>query len=88
MIAVALHGHKKTRLAAFHLRQMLGLTAVWFVSGIVCVIPFLGWLVYAAITVLLLVLWVMGLIAAANGEYKPVPVLGDPFQKWFGTAFD
>ena len=36
----------------------------------------------------MLVLWVMGLIAAINGERKPMPVVGEMYQKWFGNAFD
>jgi hypothetical protein len=30
----------------------------------------------------------MGFIAAVNGQMKPMPVVGELYQKWFGTAFD
>jgi uncharacterized membrane protein len=36
----------------------------------------------------MLVLWVMGLSFAVNGQMKPLPVVGPLCQKWFGTAFD
>ncbi|HEY0944587.1 MAG TPA: hypothetical protein VGD81_04940 [Opitutaceae bacterium] len=96
IIAVVLHCQKKTRLGAFHLRQSLGLMAVAvgasIALSIVSVIPFVGWLVglagWAVLWIGGLVLWIMGLIAAANGECKPVPVLGEQFQKWFGQAFE
>jgi hypothetical protein len=43
----------------------------------------------------MLVLWlgfltlvVMGFINAVTGKMKPVPVLGDNYQKWFSGAFE
>jgi uncharacterized membrane protein len=78
--AIVINSNKKTQLGAYHLRQMLGL----FVTGIVCIIPLLGILIF----LFLFVLWIMGLISAVKGEMKPVPVLGAMYQKWFGTAFN
>jgi len=80
IVAIVLNSNKKTKLGAYHLRQMLGL----FLTSLVCIIPILGWLLAIAI----LVLWVMGLMSAINGQMKPVPMLGAMYQKWFGTAFD
>jgi uncharacterized membrane protein len=51
-------------------------------------VPFVGWLISLVAWVALFVLWVIGLISAINGQMKPVPVLGEYYQKWFGTAFD
>jgi len=92
IVAIIMHGSKKTRLGAYHLRQSLGLMltsiAVAIAATVCAFVPFIGWLVGLAAWVGIFVLWVMGLIAAINGEQKPVPVLGEQFQKWFGTAFD
>jgi len=92
VVAVVLHGQKKTRLGAYHLRQMLGLmiasVALMIGGTILAFIPFIGWLISLAAWVGLLVLWITGLIAAANGEQKPVAVLGVHFEKWFGRAFE
>ena len=92
IVAIIIHSNKKTRIGAYHLRQSLGLilTAIAFMIGgfVFAFIPLIGWLVSMAAWIALLVLWVMGLMAAVNGEFKPVPVLGESFQKWFGTAFD
>jgi uncharacterized membrane protein len=90
--AIVIHSNKKTKLGAFHLRQMLG----YFISGLifwVCAIvllfiPFLGWLCIVAGWLFLIVCWVLGLIAAINGQMKPMPLIGPMFQKWFGTTFD
>ena len=92
IVAVIMHGTKKTRLGAYHLRQSLGLMltaiAVAFAVAIMAFLPIIGWLAGMAAWIGLLVLWVMGLLAAINGEQKPVPVLGVHFQKWFGNAFE
>lgn len=92
IVAIIMHGSKKTRLGAYHLRQSLGLMLTSIVVGvaatILAFIPFIGWLAGVAAWVGILALWIMGLLAAVNGEQKPVPVLGIHFQQWFGTAFD
>src|SRR5688500_4741815 len=47
IVALILHGNKKTRLGAYHLRQSLGLMltaiAVAFAVTIMAFIPFIGW---------------------------------------------
>jgi len=92
IVAIVMHGNKKTPLGSFHLRQALGLfltgLVCWPVNIILAFIPILGWLCILAIWVSLVVLWVIGLIAAASGEQKPVPVLGVNYQKWFANAFN
>lgn len=92
IVAVVLHGNKKTKLGAFHLRQTLGLfvtgIACWVVNIMLAFIPIIGWLAIFIIWIGLLVFWVMGLIAAAQGQMKPVPILGEHYQKWFGKTFE
>lgn len=92
IVAVIMHGSKKTRLGAFHLRQSLGLMltsiAVAMGATVCAFVPFIGWLIAFAAWISILVLWVLGLVAAINGQQKPMPVLGVHFQKWFGSAFE
>jgi len=45
-------------------------------------------LFYFAYFISMLVLWVMGLLAAIKGEMKPMPVVGPYFQKWLASAFE
>jgi uncharacterized membrane protein len=90
--AIIIHSNKKTKLGAFHLRQVLGFFLTW-VAVVICqfillLIPILGWLAILALYVSLLVLWIMGLIAAINGQMKPMPVVGPLYQKWFGNTFN
>ena len=100
IVAIILHSSKKTKLGAYHLRQSLGLfltaIALWIAAFVVIfaialVLHFLLILLpllNLTINVALLTLWVMGLIAAVNGEMKPMPIVGPLYQKWFGTAFE
>ncbi len=92
IVAIIIHMNKKTKLGAFHLRQMLGFfltgIAVVFCEFILVFIPILGWLCILALWASMLVLWILGLIAAINGEMKPMPVVGPLYQKWVGTNFD
>ena len=91
IIAIVIHSTKKTALGSFHLRQCLGLLVSALALGVggivLLIIPFIGWLAVMAAWLLLLVMWLMGLIAAVNGQQKPMPVLGEQYQKWFAGAF-
>ena len=92
IVAVVMHGSKKTSLGAYHLRQSLGLMitsiAVMVVGMGLAFIPFLGWLADLALWVGLIVLWFTGFLAAVNGQRKPIALLGENFQKWFSNAFE
>lgn len=104
IVAIVMHSSKKTRLGAFHLRQVLGLMLT-AIAGWICVaimmfvllfvlafmksiLLFLIPLIYIAFGVSMFVLWLMGFIAAINGQMNPMPVVGPYYQKWFGTAFE
>jgi uncharacterized membrane protein/endogenous inhibitor of DNA gyrase (YacG/DUF329 family) len=93
--AMYLHSKNSTKssLAAFHLRQSLGITAAFFlftaVSSVASVIPVLGLAVLLVGLILNLVLffhWIYGLIAAARGvEDYLVPTVGDWSEELFGN---
>jgi len=92
IVAIVIHSNKKTKLGSFHLRQVLGLIISGFAFGVVAFvlafIPIIGWLAIMLIWLGFFVLWLMGLIAAATGQMKPVPVLGESYQKWFSSTFE
>jgi uncharacterized membrane protein len=88
IVAMILNSSKKTRLGAFHLRQMLGIFLTGLAGSMVMIIPILGWITGFCVWIGVFVLWIMGLISAINGQLKPVPLLGEHYQKWFGNAFD
>jgi uncharacterized membrane protein len=87
IVAIFMHQNNKTELGAFHLRQVLGMV-VTAIAGSVCgVVPILGWIVWFFVVLVLFVFWVIGLLSAVKGEMRPVPVLGEHYQRWFAGAF-
>ncbi|WP_316843754.1 DUF4870 domain-containing protein [Pedobacter psychrodurus] len=74
---------KADALLKYHLRQSLGLAIVSIVfniaftiiASIVPSLSFLGLVGYAFI-----ILWILGIINAANGALKPVPLIGKMFE--------
>lgn len=47
----------------------------------------LAGVIYFAFLIAMLVLWVLGLVAAIKGERKPMPVVGPLYQKYLSTVF-
>ncbi|MCT8340387.1 hypothetical protein MG296_10000 [Flavobacteriaceae bacterium TK19130] len=86
IIAYLLNNDKNNPFAAFHIRQSLGLIvtglAVWFVITIFFMMLYIPWL-DSVLYLVMVVLWLFGLVGAVQGQKKPVPVLGEEYQKWF-----
>ncbi len=94
VVAIVLHSSKPTKLGAFHLRQMLGfiiaIVAFWVCFMVIAFIP-----VVNLLTIVLgplgglgfLIIWIMGLVAAIQGEAKPMPLVGEQFQKMLENTF-
>jgi len=88
IIAIIMHGNKKTALGAYHLRQALGLFITGFVGGVaLAIIPVVGWVLIPFFWLSIVILAVMGIVAAASGKQKPLPVMGGKYQQWFSGAF-
>ena len=94
IVAIVMHSSKKTALGAFHLRQGLGLfitcIVIWIPCVIISLIPMVNLLMvllWPLVGLSLFALWLMGLIAAVNGQQKLMPVVGVHYQKWFAGAF-
>jgi uncharacterized membrane protein len=88
IIAYVMHGNNKSQLGAIHVRQSLFLMLSGFTIAIAqwffFLIPILGWIISILLYFVLMglfVLWIIGLIAAINGEEKEVPVLGRKAQQ-------
>jgi uncharacterized membrane protein len=76
IIALVMNNEKKSEFASFYIRQVLGIMLLGFVCSF---IPIIGWFAW----IFVLVLWVMSLISALNGQKKPILLLGEQFQDWF-----
>jgi len=88
IIAIILHGNKKTALGAYHLRQALGLFLTALVGGFVlAIIPVIGWVLLPFFWLTVLILAILGIVSAVGGKQKPLPVLGEKYQQWFSGAF-
>ncbi|AFL82246.1 hypothetical protein Aeqsu_2796 [Aequorivita sublithincola DSM 14238] len=82
IIALIMNNGNKTLLGSFHVRQSLGIICVGVLLNIlasIISIPIISYIVWAGVVVL----WILGLLSAVQGEMKPVPVLGEKFQEWF-----
>ena len=83
IIAFVQNNEKKNAFAAYHIRQSLGLMCTSFALAFVNIIPILGWIVSILGMIGLIVLWISGLLNAVNGKERPIPVLGNLYNKWF-----
>lgn len=80
IIAYVMNNEKKNPFAAFHIRQMIGLTLFFLLNSFIA--KFTSWAA-GVIGIFLFVLWIIGFIGAIQGEEKKMPLVGDLFQDWF-----
>ena len=89
----AMHKDNKTELGSYQLRQTLLLNiaaivigwGVGFVLGILIVSTGIFALIYISYVLQLgiLIIWIIGLIGAINGQKKPMPLIGEKAQTMF-----
>lgn len=82
LIAMSMNSDVKSRFAAFHIRQALGLS-ITFVSLGLIISNFDSLAISISMWIFVSVLWMFGLFGALKGETQPIPLLGNWFQKWF-----
>jgi uncharacterized membrane protein len=90
VIAYVSHNNspEKASLSRYHLKQSLGVAILGILLGIVLnvlamVLPSLA-VILSLASFAILVLWIFGIINAANQQEKPVPVVGGMFENKFG----
>ncbi len=67
---------KDSQYAQFHGKQGLVLLIAWVVFGAVMMIPILGWLVGLLGNIACLILMIVGLVNALQGNMKELPWIG------------
>ncbi len=82
LIAISMNSESKNPFASFHIRQALGLSVTFFSLGLI-VSNFDSFTITATMWVFVSVLWTYGLFTAAKGKMKPLPLLGNLFQRAF-----
>lgn len=83
IIAFVMNNQNKNGFASFHIRQSLGLMLTSLVCSFVNFIPFIGWLLYIPLLIMLLIMWVSGLMNAINNKEQPIMLLGKKYMEWF-----
>jgi uncharacterized membrane protein len=86
LIAYFMGKEKADDLLKYHLRQSLGLAIVSILFNVLTniiayIIPGLAFV--GMLGLVIVILWVMGMINAANGAKRPVPLVGKMFENKF-----
>jgi len=76
---IVLLARKEDRFAMFHAKQSLVLFFGWVLAGVLwrLPVPFMGWFTALVLTILVTVLWIMGMIYALVGDWKHLPVASE-----------
>lgn len=82
IIAFIMNNDKRNSFAAFHIRQMIGLSIFSLVNTFI-IARYGGVWASGIVGLVLFVLWIIGFVGAIQGEEKKVPLVGDLFQDWF-----
>lgn len=80
-IAMSMNSEDKNEFASFHIRQGLGITLTFISLGLI-ISNFDSLWISAPMWIFVSVLWSYGIFSAIKGESKPIPLLGEYFQKW------
>ncbi len=77
---------KRNAFAKYHVKQGLVLLITWVivavVGSILAMVPFIGWFFMLVLEVCMFIIWLLGIIAAINGQQKPLPVIGQFADKF------
>ena len=82
LIAMSMNSENKSPFASFHIRQALGLSITFISLGLI-ISNFDSIMISATMWIFVSVLWTYGIFSAIKGETKPLPLLGEFFQKAF-----
>ena len=73
---------KENKFVRFHSLQSILIFGIFFVASIaVGIIPILGWIVASIINLVGIILWIILMIKAYQGEYFKLPIVGDIAEK-------
>ena len=86
LFLVPLLAKKDNKFALYHAKQGLILfiaeIVIWVVAFILMFIRFVGWAIAAILWIAILVLFIIGIVNAATGKYKALPLIGQIAEKW------
>lgn len=74
---------KESKFVKFHAMQsIITFAALMIISWILAFIPVIGGIISLLLSVLALVLWIILMIKAYQGEKFKLPIVGDLAEKW------
>ena len=82
LIAITMNLEPKHEFARYHTRQAFGLHLVFISCAIFLSVSFNKY-AWFGLYLFYFVLWLYGFICVLNNVQRPVPLLGNYFQKWF-----
>ena len=65
----------------YHVKQAIGLVILVVVGLFIGIIPFIGWLLALILPIFEIILLIIGIINAAKGVKKPLPLIGQYAEK-------
>jgi uncharacterized membrane protein len=74
---------KDNSFAKFHVKQGIMLTIIWVATSILAAIPIVGWLADVVLWIYAVVMTILGIINALNGNYWRMPIAGKWAEEWF-----
>ena len=82
LIAITMNLEPKHAYARFHTRQAFGLHLVFLGFSLFLSVWF-NFYVWVGLYIFYFVLWIYGLFTAIDNQTKPIPMIGNYFQRWF-----
>lgn len=82
LIAMSMNSENKNSFASFHIRQALGLSLTFISFGAI-ISNFDSFFITFPMWICITVLWSYGIFSAIQGHTKPLPLVGEFYQKWF-----
>ncbi|MBQ3824333.1 MAG: DUF4870 domain-containing protein [Clostridia bacterium] len=80
LVLIPIFAAKDSKFARFHSNQGLVLLIVGIIAsiagGILALIPYVGWLFSAVISIGIFVLAILGIVNAVQGKAKELPIIG------------
>lgn len=82
LIAILIEPYKDEKWLRLHAVQALGLAVAAIVAQIVLAIPVIGWIAGPLVSLAVLVLAIIGIVKAWQGEYYQIPVIYDVVKQF------
>src|SRR5699024_2392129 len=82
LITWSINQEEKNTFASFHIRQNIGLNALFFCFAVL-ISGFNTWFITLPFWLIFIMFWAFGFIGALQGKLSYIPIVGSYFQKWF-----